>query len=112
MRGADIIVVLTALGHQWGWVAHQMIPTCGFENGIFPAYANHAGMKNGLSYLGASYIAAPDGALMARAGAAPDIIAAHIEKSRVQAAQAQLPYHQDIAKIQLDDIAEALAGDS
>ena len=34
---------------------------------------------------------------MARAGAAPDIIAAHIEKSLVQAAQALLPYHQDVA---------------
>ena len=111
MRGADIIVVPTALGHQWGWVAHQMIPTRGFENGVFLAYANHAGMENGLSYLGASFIAAPDGALMVRAGAAPDIIAAPIEKSRVQAAQARLPYHQDVGKIQLDDITEAPAGD-
>ena len=83
MRGADVILVPTALGHQWGWVAHQMIPTRGFENG----------------------------ALMVRAGAAPDIIAAPIEKSRVQAAQARLPYHQDVAKIQLDDITEAPAGD-
>jgi predicted amidohydrolase len=111
MRGADIIVVPTALGHQWGWVAHQMIPTRGFENGVFLAYANHAGMENGLSYLGASFIAAPDGALMVRAGAAPDIIAAPIEKSRVQAAQARLPYHQDVGKIQLDDITKAPAGD-
>ena len=56
-------------------------------------------MENGLSYLGASFIAAPD------------IIAAPIEKSRVQAAQARLPYHQDVGKIQLDDITEAPAGD-
>ena len=45
------------------------------------------------------------------AGAAPDIIAAPIEKSRVQAAQARRPYHQDVAKIQLDDITVAPAGD-
>ena len=45
------------------------------------------------------------------AGAAPYIIAAPIEKSRVQAAQARLRYHQDVAKIQLDDITEAPAGD-
>ena len=111
MRGADDILVPTALGHQWGWVAHQMIPTRGFENGVFLAYANHAGMENGLSYLGASFIAAPDGALMVRAGAAPDIIVAPIEKSRVQAAQARLPYHEDVGKIQLDDITAAPAGD-
>ena len=111
MRGADIILVPTTLGYKWGRVAHQMMPTRGFENGIFLAYANHAGMENGLSYLGASFIAAPDGALMARAGAAPDIIAALVEKSRVQAAQARLSYHQDVAKIQLNDITVAPAGD-
>ena len=44
-------------------------------------------------------------------GVGPDIIAALIEKSRVQAAQARLPYHQDVAKIQLDDITVAPAGD-
>ena len=75
-----------------------------FENGVFLAYANHAGMEEGLSYLGASFIAAPDGEILARAGAAPDIIVAPIEKSRVTAAQERLPYHQDIGKIQLSDI--------
>ena len=44
-------------------------------------------------------------------GVGPDIIAAPIEKSRVQAEQARLPYHQDVAKIQLDDITVAPAGD-
>jgi len=104
MCGADVILVPTALGHQWGWVAHQMIPTRGFENGVFLAYANHAGREDGLSYLGASFIAAPDGEILVRAGAVPDIIAAPIEKGRVTAAKKRLPYHQDIGKIQLADI--------
>ena len=88
-----------------------MIPTRGFENGIFLAYANHAGIENGLSYPGVSFIAAPYGALIAWAGAAPDIVAAPIENSRLQAAQARLPYHQDVAKIQLDEITIIPAGD-
>ena len=104
MRGADVILVPTALGHQWGWVAHQMIPTRGFENGVFLAYANHAGREDGLSYLGASFIAAPDGEILVRAGVVPDIIAAPIEKGRVTAAKKRLPYHQDVGKIQLADI--------
>ena len=104
MRGADVILVPTALGHQWGWVAHQMIPTRGFENGVFLAYANHAGREDGLSYLGASFIAAPDGEILVRAGAVPDIIAAPIEKGQVTAAKKRLPYHQDVGKIQLADI--------
>jgi len=103
MRGADIILVPTALGDQWGVVAHKMIPTRGFENGVFLAYANYAGCENGLSYLGASFISAPDGAILARAEAAPEVIIATIDKSCVAAAQNRLPYHQDLGKIQLDD---------
>ena len=103
LRGADIILVPTALAQQWGWVANQMIPTRGFENGVFLAYANHAGTENGLSYLGASFIAAPDGEILARAGATAEVITAKIAKSRVKDAQNRLPYHRDVGKIQLDD---------
>ena len=35
LRGADIILVPTALAQQWGRVANQMMPTRGFENGFF-----------------------------------------------------------------------------
>ena len=35
LRGADIILVPTALAQQWGWVANQMIPTRGSETGCF-----------------------------------------------------------------------------
>ena len=76
-----------------------MIPIRGFENGVFLAYVNHAGMEEGLSYLAASFVAAPDGEVLVQAGAAPDIIVSPIEKSRVTAAQKRLPYHQDIGKI-------------
>lgn len=69
LRGADIILVPTAFAQQWVWVANQMMPTRGFENGVFLAYANHAGTENWLSYLGASFIAAPDGEILAWAGA-------------------------------------------
>ena len=103
LRGADIILVPTALAQQWGWVANQMIPTRGFENGVFLAYANHAGTENGLSYLGASFIAAPDGEILARAGATAEVITAKIAKSRVKDARNRLPYHRDVGKIQLDD---------
>ena len=103
LRGADIILVPTALAQQWGWVANQMIPTRGFENGVFLAYANHAGTENGLNYLGASFIAAPDGEILARAGATAEVITAKIAKSRVKDARNRLPYHRDVGKIQLDD---------
>ncbi len=93
--GAQVIVVPTALGAAWGWVAGRMIPTRGFENGVYLAYINHAGTENGLDYLGQSIIVAPDGEDMARAGAGPEMIVADIHVARVAAAQARLPYLSD-----------------
>ena len=94
-RGADLILAPTALGAQWGWVARTLIPARGYENGVFLAYANHAGAENGIDYLGASFIGAPDGAELARAGAGPEMLIADLDVARVRAAQARLPYLAD-----------------
>ena len=99
--GADLVLVPTALSTGWSWVAHKMIPTRAYENGVYLAYANSAGVENGMAYLGASVIAAPDGEEIARAGAAPQIIYANLEKQRVAAAQARLPYLNDRHRLNL-----------
>lgn len=100
--GADLVLVPTALGAQWGWVGQTMIPTRAYENGVYLAYANSAGVENGLEYLGASVIAAPDGVEVARAGRGPDIIYGDLTKDRVISAQARLPYLRDRADLALD----------
>ena len=100
--GADLILVPTALGANWQWVARQMIPTRGFENGVFLAYANSAGAENGLEFLGESFIAAPDGSELARADALPGVITAELDLSLVAMAQARLPYLTDCKALQLD----------
>ena len=46
-QGAELILAPTALGAEWVWVREKMIPTRAFENGVFLAYANHAGAENG-----------------------------------------------------------------
>lgn len=94
--GAELILVPTALGAQWGWVAHTMIPTRAYENGVFLAYANSAGTENGMQFLGQSFIAAPDGQELARAGTATELIYGAIEQEKVAAAQARLPYLDDV----------------
>lgn len=93
--GAQLILVPTALGAQWGWVGRTMIPTRGYENGVFLAYANHAGQENGMTFLGESFISAPDGQELARAGAGPEVLIADIDPARVTAAQKRLPYLSD-----------------
>jgi len=95
--GADLVVAPTALGAAWPHVAHKVIPTRAFENGIYLAYANHAGEEAGLNYLGASCIVGPDGHDLARAGAGEELIVATISREAVEAARERLPYLRDCA---------------
>ncbi|MCP4878106.1 MAG: hypothetical protein GY896_21850 [Gammaproteobacteria bacterium] len=76
-------------------VASQVVPTRAFENGVWLAYANHAGHENSFNYLGASKIVAPDGRIEAEAGAEEALITASIDTQRVRAAQQRLPYLRD-----------------
>ncbi|MCR9170483.1 MULTISPECIES: carbon-nitrogen hydrolase family protein [Marivita] len=99
--GAEVVLVPTALGAQWGWVAHTMIPCRAYENGVYLAYANSAGSQNGMEFLGASVIAAPGGAEAVRAGSEPEVIFADLDRAKVQAAQARLPYLKDRLSLKL-----------
>lgn len=92
---AELVLVPTALGAQWEWVAQKMIPTRAYENGVFLAYANSAGTERGLEYLGQSLIATPDGRELARAGAAAEVIYGILDLATVSAAQSRLPYLKD-----------------
>lgn len=99
-QGVDLIIVPTALGKAWGVVAEHVVPTRAFENGCFVAYANQAGIEHGLEYYGGSCIASPQGQVLARAGADPEIIYASLDISQVTAARQRLPYLTDRHKIQ------------
>ncbi|AXI45765.1 hydrolase [Sulfitobacter sp. SK012] len=99
--GADLILVPTALGDQWGWVAQRMIPTRAYENGVFLAYANSAGEENGMGFLGQSFIADPMGQELARAGVKPGIIFGEIRQEQVAIAQNRLPYLEDLKGLKL-----------
>ena len=94
--GAMVVIVPTALSDNWPLVAHQLMPTRAFENGVWLLYANHAGSENGTTYLGASCILAPDGKDVARAGSGQELLAADLDMARVTAMQDRLPYVHDI----------------
>lgn len=98
--GAELILVPTALGAQWEWVAQRMIPTRAYENGVFLAYANSAGTENGMHFLGQSFIATPDGQELARARTQPEVIYATLQLDKVSAAQSRLPYLKDRKALQ------------
>jgi len=97
--GAQANLVPTALGAQWSVVAECVIPARAFENGVYMLYANHAGSEGAMTYLGASCICGPDGRDLARAGAAEAVVAANLDVSAVERAQARLPYSRDLAAL-------------
>ena len=99
--GADVVLVPTALGAQWGVVSERVVPTRAFENGVFLCYANYCGSENGLTYFGGSCVVAPNGRDLARAGRSEGYITAILEKSAVTAAQHRLPYLADRQKLPL-----------
>ena len=100
-KGAGLILVPTALGAQWGWVSRSLVPARAYENGVYLAYANHCGEENGLRYLGESFVAAPDGVELARAGVCEEVLLCEIDPTRVRAAQTRLPYLTDRDRLRL-----------
>ena len=98
--GAHLVLVPTALGADWGIVAEKMVPTRAFENGVWLAYADHAGEEGGLAFYGGSRIVAPDGQDVAVAGPGREgLISADVDLARVAAAQARLPYLENCAEL-------------
>ncbi len=97
-NGAHLVLVPTALVAQWEVVAEKLVPTRAFENGVWLAYANHAGHENGFDYFGGSKIVAPNGEVKAHAGEVENLIVTEIDLASVIAAQKRLPYLRDYSK--------------
>lgn len=93
--GAELVLVPTALGAQWGVVANTVIPARAFENGIYVCYANSCGHENGMDFYGGSCVIAPDGQELARAGDGEELLRVQTNPEAVAAAQARLPYLTD-----------------
>ncbi|KMW57782.1 5-aminopentanamidase [Candidatus Rhodobacter oscarellae] len=101
LQGADLVLVPTALGARWPWIADVTAPVRAYENGIHLAYANHCGTENGVEFYGHSVIAGPHGRELARAGAAPGVIYATIDASLRDQFYADVPYLDDVKELAL-----------
>jgi len=94
MRGAELVIVPTALKVEWAWLATSLTQIRAFENGVYLAYANHAGTEGDWSYCGSSCIVGPDGQDRARAGSGEEVITAEIDRADIAKARQTLPYLQ------------------
>lgn len=82
VRGAELVLVPTALAHGFDTVPQVLVRARALENQLTVAYANHSGAEDGCDFLGGSVIAAPDGSLLAAAGAGAELLFAELPERR------------------------------
>ncbi|MEV6830765.1 carbon-nitrogen hydrolase family protein [Amycolatopsis sp. NPDC051102] len=89
LAGTELLVVPTALMHPYELVADTLVPARAYESQLFVAYANRCDTEQELTYCGRSCVVAPTGAVLARAGAGPELIAADVTRDVLLASRTE-----------------------
>jgi predicted amidohydrolase len=95
LMGADVILIPTALTDEYAAVTDFLVPARSIENQVYLAYCNHAGVENGMRFLGGSRLTGMDGKPLAAAGAGEALIIGEISKQEQDAAARIYPYRCD-----------------
>jgi predicted amidohydrolase len=98
-EGAELVIVPTALGADWGVVAEHVVPARAYENGLFIAYADQVGEAEGLSFFGGSRVVGPDGKPYAVANREAGLIKATLKKDELRRMRARIPFLRDCAAL-------------
>ncbi|WP_090820679.1 carbon-nitrogen hydrolase family protein [Arthrobacter sp. yr096] len=91
-RGAELLLVPTALSAGFDNVPQVLIRARALESQLNVAYANHSGHEDVYTFLGGSVVAGPDGSLLAAAGESPTLLFAEVGTETVKAARSEVPY--------------------
>jgi 5-aminopentanamidase len=95
LMGAEVILIPTALTDEYSAVPDFIVPARSIENQVYIAYCNHAGVENGMRFLGRSCLTGMDGKPVAAAGTGEALIIGDISKLDRDAAAKIYPYHAD-----------------
>ena len=95
LMGADVILIPTALTDEYAAVTDFLVPARSIENQVYLAYCNHAGVENGMRFLGGSCLTGMDGKSLAAAGSGEALIIGEISKHDQDAAARIYPYRVD-----------------
>jgi len=88
LKGADLVIVPTALMQPFDVVARIVVPARAFENQVFVAYADRCGTEGPFDYCGLSCVAGPDGSDLARAGRGEELVYADLDLAALQRSRA------------------------
>jgi nitrilase len=95
LMGAELILVPTATTDEYRTVPELIVPARAIENQICLAYCNHAGVENGMRFLGGSCLVGADGAVIASAGVGDALLVAQIDQATLRASGGIYPYIAD-----------------
>ncbi|MGW5722897.1 carbon-nitrogen hydrolase family protein [Amycolatopsis sp. NPDC003865] len=87
LAGTELLAVPTALMSPYELVAETLVPARAYESQLFVAYANRCDVEQELTYCGRSRVAAPTGAVLARAGSGPALITAEVTRDALAASR-------------------------
>jgi predicted amidohydrolase len=94
VRGAELLLVPTALGEGFDAVPQLLVRARALENHLTVAYANHSGTEDGCEFLGGSVVAGPDGSLLAAAGTGAELLFAELPAP--ETSQPEVAYLHDL----------------
>jgi predicted amidohydrolase len=95
LLGADVVLVPTALTDEYSSIPDFLVPARAVENQVFIAYCNHAGVENGMRFLGGSRLTDVDGKALAAAGTGEALIVGEISQRRRLDMAPLYPYRTD-----------------
>jgi len=95
LMGADLLLIPTATSSEYAAVTDYIVPARAVENQVYIGYCNHAGVENGLTYLGGSRLVALDGRPVVTAGATEALLIGGISTDARAAAAVIYPYRSD-----------------
>ena len=98
--GVELIATPTALMAPSQEVAEVLVPARAIENQVFVAYCNRVGQEEELDFLGLSSVVAPDGRILAQAGADPALLIADIDVSDLGTARSKSCYLDDLTRLE------------
>lgn len=91
LGGAELVVVPQA-GSVGEWpegLYEAEMQVAAFQNGYFTALANRAGPEERLTFAGESFVCAPDGRVVARAGGGEEVLLADVDLDEVRQSHAR-----------------------
>ena len=115
LHGAEVLIYPTAIGTWTGemelkdtqhdaWRTMQRAHA--IANGCFVAAVNRIGQEDDLVFWGRSFVAAPDGSILAEAGEGEEVLVVECDRAKIDAARQGWPFFRDRRIDAYDDLAE------